>query len=218
MNIKKPQKERMIVSISLLFYHHERGFLVAKDKDNYYQIVEEPIYYEDNSPQVVIFRIMMKYYRIYESFYFQRRFIKYMEKNGIQIDLKVLEEEVEYMRQKYVYENEMYQEVCIMEEMFQEIFQEWFLPRRIHHYDISKDERGEYQTKVVVLEIENIEYFNDQNTMLNYPFFYNKKLNTQFKNEFIQTFEWKRLYDIQYEESTQDLWNALDFFDVGIPL
>ncbi len=204
MNIKKPQKERMIVSISLLFYHHERGFLVAKDKDNYYQIVEEPIYYEDNSPQVVIFRIMMKYYRIYESFYFQRRFIKYMEKNGIQIDLKVLEEEVEYMRQKYVNENEMYQEVCIMEEMFQEIFQEWFLPRRIHHYDISKDERGEYQTKVVVLEIENIEYFNDQNTMLNYPFFYNKKLNTQFKNEFIQTFEWKRLYDKRYEESTQD--------------
>jgi hypothetical protein len=208
----------MIVSMGLLFYHPERGFMVAKDKDNYYQIVEETVYYEDQSPNMVILRMMMKYYRIFESFYFQRRFIKYMEKNGIQIDEEVLKEEVEYMRQKYVYENETYQEVCIMEEMFQEIFQEWFIPRRIHTYDVSKDEIGEYQMRVVILEIENIEYFNDQNTMLNYPFFYNKKLDQQYKNEYIPWFEWKRLYDIQYEESTQDLWDALDFLDVGIPL
>ncbi len=208
----------MIVSMGLLFYHPEKGFLVAKDKDNYYQIVEETVYYEDQSPNMVILRMMMKYYRIFESFYFQRRFIKYMEKNGIQIDEEVLKEEVEYMRQKYVYENETYQEVCIMEEMFQEIFQEWFIPRRIHTYDVSKDESGEYQMRVVVLEIENIEYFNDQNTILNYPFFYNKKLDQQYKNEYIPWFEWKRLYDIQYEESTQDLWDALDFLDVGIPL
>ncbi len=208
----------MIVSMGLLFYHPEKGFLVAKDKDNYYQIVEETVYYEDQSLNMVIFRMMMKYYRVYESFYFQRRFIKYMEKNGIQIDEEVLQEEVEYMRQKYVYENETYQEICIMEEMFQEIFQEWFIPRRIHTYDVSKDDSGEYHMRVVVLEIENIEYFNDQNTMLNYPFFYNKRLDQQYKNEYIPRFEWKRLYDISYEESTQDLWDALDFLDVGIPL
>lgn len=208
----------MYVSMSLLFYHHEKGFLLPCDKDGYFHIIEEVIYENELNPMDVIKRMMMKHYYIYESFYFQRRFIKYMEKNEMVIDLKIIKEEVDYLRMKYLYEDERYQDKCMMEEMLDEIMDDWFLPHRVHHYDISKDSQNVYFTKVIVLELENLVFSNDMNTMLSYPFFYNKKLNQELKKDFIHSFEWKRLYDLSYEECTTSLWNALDFLDVGIEL
>lgn len=218
MNRKNHKDRRMYVSMSLIFYHSEKGFLLPRDKDGYYQIVEEMIYENELNPIDVLKRIMMKYYFIYESFYFQRRFIKYMEKNEMKVDEENIQDEVKYLRMKYINQDEKYQDKCMMEEMFDEIMEDWFLPRRVHHYDISKDSQNQYFTKIIVLELENISFPNDKNTMLSYPFFYNKKLNEELKKDFIYSFEWKRLYDLSYEECTTSLWDALDFLDVGIEL
>lgn len=212
--------------ISILFYDEEQGFLLGKNKENQYDLFTENVKKGDVCITDVITRCIIREFALYEYYYFQRRYERYVEnKYRKKVDIQNI---VEQMRQKYQVKdfdkytklqqkNGTWREIYPFDYILQKIVQEWISKYAVQDFLIPLQETNEkIKNHIFIFQTNFFPFTNDRNAFLGIPLFYQKIPTTlQYK---MTSYEWKLLHQIHRQNVSESLQKIFDYLYVGVLL